>query len=149
MRTKTQILLLTIFGNVLIAGIFLILSEYRTDKQQRDNLSASAGLYQQAWETMANDAFSLSIGEWHPQTGLFEKRDVWQENSNFAFPEGLVDDGEYKNPILNSIALGDSAKIETVFSAIFSEPLEFALISFILVLDTENALLYCGTSFEG
>mgnify|MGYP001175703093 FL=1 len=149
MRTKTQILLLTIFGNVLIAGIFLILSEYRTDKQQRDNLAASAGLYQQAWDTMANDAFSLSIGEWHPQTGLFEKRDVWQENSNFAFPEGLIEDGEYKNPILNSIALGDSAKIETVFSAIFSEPLEFALMSFVLVLDTENALLYCGTSFEG
>ena len=74
MRTKTQILLLTILGNVLIAGIFLILSEYRTDKQQRDNLAASAGLYQQAWDTLANDAFSLSIGEWHPQTGLFEKR---------------------------------------------------------------------------
>ena len=111
MRTKTQILLLTVLGNVLIAGIFLILSEYRTEKQQRDNLAASAGLYQQAWDTMANDAFSLSIGEWHPQTGLFEKRDVWQETSNFAFPEELIDDGEYKNPILNSMASGDSSKV--------------------------------------
>ena len=43
MRTKTQILLLTVLGNVLIAGIFLVLSEYRTNKQQRDNLAASAG----------------------------------------------------------------------------------------------------------
>ena len=149
MRTKTQILLLTILGNVLIAGIFLILSEYRADKQQSDNLAASAGLYQQAWDTMANDAFSLSIGEWHPQTGLFEKRDVWQENSNFAFPEGLIEESAYKNPILSSMASGDSAKVETVFSEIFGESLEFALMSFILVLDTENALLYCGTSYEG
>ena len=53
-----------------------------------------------------------------------------------------------QNPILNSIASGDSFKIE-VFSGIFNEPLEFALMSFILVLDTENNLLYCGTSYEG
>ena len=79
---------------------------------------------------MANDAFSLSI-EWHPQTGLFEKRDVWEENSNFAFPEEVIEDGEYKNPILNSIASGDSVKIGEVFSGIFNEPLEFAMMSFI------------------
>ena len=116
MRTKTQILLLTVLGNVLIAGIFLVLSEYRTNKQQRDNLAASAGLYQQAWDTMANDAFSLSIGEWHPQTGLFEKRDVWEENSNFAFPEGLIEDGDIRTqflilwPQVTALKLGKSSQ---------------------------------------
>ena len=96
MRTKTQLLLLTIVGNMVIAGIFLGLSSYREDKQESANLAASASLYQQAWDTMANDYFSQGIGTWHPQTGAIEKRGIWNETSGYNFPEDLDFDGPSK-----------------------------------------------------
>ncbi len=46
MKTKTQLLMLTILGNLALGGIFLSLSEYRAAKQESSNLAASAGLYQ-------------------------------------------------------------------------------------------------------
>ena len=48
MRTKTQLLLLTIVGNMIIAGIFLGLSNYREDNKSQQPSSVgeplSAGL---------------------------------------------------------------------------------------------------------
>ena len=90
MKTKTQLLMLTILGNLVLGGIFLGLSEYRAAKQESSNLAASAGLYQQAWETMANDAFAQGIGAWHPQTGAIEKRDVWNEKSSSSFLKAWI-----------------------------------------------------------
>ena len=84
MRTKTQLLMLTIVGNLLIAAIFLGLSEFRAQKQQAASLglggTISAGL-----DTMANDAFAQGVGAWHPQTGNLEKRDIWNEIPLLSF----------------------------------------------------------------
>ena len=118
MKTKTQLLMLTILGNLALGGIFLGLSEYRAAKQESSNLAASAGLYQQAWETMANDAFAQGIGAWHPQTGAIEKRDVWNEKSSYEFPESLYLDGPYANPLFNVVHNRDAEGMSEVVAEI-------------------------------
>ena len=148
MKTKTQLLMLTILGNILIAVIFLTLSEYRSDKQRADSLASSAGLYQQAWETMINDSFSQGIGAWHPQTGALEKRDAWQQKSAFQFPRDLTVEGPYENPIFNAMVLGDKGVIEEVVTEIFVEEIDYALVSFIIALGPQGNILYCGSSYE-
>ena len=135
MRTKTQLLLLTIVGNMIIAGIFLGLSSYREDKQESANLAASASLYQQAWDTMASDYFSQGIGTWHPQTGAIEKRGIWNETSGYNFPEELDFDGPFENPLFNAVNSRDAVAISNVVAEIFAEELDYALVSFIFVLD--------------
>ena len=148
MRTKTQLLLLTIVGNMIIAGIFLGLSSYREDKQESANLAASASLYQQAWDTMANDYFSQGIGTWHPQTGAIEKRGIWNETSGYNFPEELDFDGPFENPLFNAVNSRDAVAISNVVAEIFAEELDYALVSFIFVLDAAGELLQCTSSFE-
>ena len=148
MRTKTQLLLLTIVGNMIIAGIFLGLSSYREDKQESANLAASASLYQQAWDTMANDYFSQGIGTWHPQTGAIEKRGIWNETSGYNFPEGLDFDGPFGNLLFNAVNSRDAVAINNVVAEIFAEELDYALVSFIFVLDAAGEILHCASSFE-
>ena len=148
MRTKTQLLMLTIVGNLLIAAIFLGLSEFRAQKQQAASLAASAGLYQQAWDTMANDAFAQGVGAWHPQTGNLEKRDIWNENSTFEFPEGVDLGGAFENPLFNAIQGGDQLAIEELVAGVFAEEIDFALVSFVIALDTAGNVLHCTSSFE-
>ena len=148
MRTKTQLLLLTIVGNMIIAGIFLGLSSYREDKQESANLAASASLYQQAWDTMANDYFSQGIGTWHPQTGAIEKRGIWNETSGYNFPEGLDFDGPFGNLLFNAVDSRDAVAIDNVVAEIFAEELDYALVSFIFVLDAAGEILHCASSFE-
>ena len=148
MRTKTQLLLLTIVGNMIIAGIFLGLSSYREDKQESANLAASASLYQQAWDTMASDYFSQGIGTWHPQTGAIEKRGIWNETSGYNFPEELDFDGPFENPLFNAVNSRDAVAISNVVAEIFAEELDYALVSFIFVLDAAGELLQCTSSFE-
>ena len=121
MRTKTQLLALTIVGNLLIAAIFLGLSEFRAQKQQATSLAASAGLYQQAWDTMANDAFAQGIGAWHPQTGNLEKRDIWNENSTFEFLKDVDPGGAFENPLFNAMRSGDRLAIEEVVGKVFAD----------------------------
>ncbi len=149
MRTKTQLLLLTIAGNVIIAGIFLSLANYREDKQESANLAASASLYQQAWDTMASDSFSQGIGTWHPQTGAMEKRGFWDEASSYNFPEGLEFEGPFENPLFNAIHSRDVVAVDNVVATIFAEELDYALVSFIFVLDAAGEILHCASSFEG
>ena len=148
MKTKTQLLMLTILGNLVLGGIFLSLSEYRAAKQESSNLAASAGLYQQAWDTMANDAFAQGIGAWHPQTGELEKRDVWNEKSSYEFPESLDLDGPYANPLFNVVHNRDAVGVSQVVAEIFAQELDYALVSFIIVLDASGELLHCASSFE-
>ena len=148
MRTKTQLLTLTIVGNLLIAAIFLGLSEFRAQKQQAASLAASAGLYQQAWDTMANDAFAQGVGAWHPQTGNLEKRDIWNENSTFEFPEGVDLGGAFENPLFNAIQGGDQLAIEELVAEVFAEEIDYALVSFVIALDTAGNVLHCTSSFE-
>ena len=148
MRTKTQLLLLTIVGNMIIAGIFLGLSSYREDKQESANLAASASLYQQAWDTMANDYFSQGIGTWHPQTGAIEKRGIWNETSGYNFPEELDFDGPFGNLLFNAVNSRDAVAIDNVVAEIFAEELDYALVSFIFVLDAAGEILHCASSFE-
>ncbi len=148
MRTKTQLLTLTIVGNLLIAAIFLGLSEFRAQKQQAASLAASAGLYQQAWDTMANDAFAQGVGAWHPQTGSLEKRDIWNENSTFEFTEGADLDGAFENPLFNAVQGGDQLAIEQLVAEIFAEEIDYALLSFVIALDMAGNVLHCTSSFE-
>ena len=148
MRTKTQLLTLTIVGNLLIAAIFLGLSEFRTQKQQAASLAASAGLYQQAWDTMANDAFAQGIGAWHPQTGNLEKRDIWNENSTFEFPEGSDPGGAFENPLFNAIQSEDQLAVEKLVAEVFADEIDYALLSFVIALDPAGKVLHCTSSFE-
>ncbi len=148
MKTKTQLLLLTVLGNIVIAGIFLGLSEYRADKQEADSLAASASLYQQAWDTMASDAFVQGIGAWHPQTGEFEKRDIWNQKSAYEFPEGIDVEGPFENPLFNSLSEKNPEAIEDVVSNIFADALDYTLVSFIIALDEAGEVLHCTSSFE-
>ena len=148
MRTKTQLLMLTIVGNLLIAAIFMGLSEFRARKQQAASLDASAGLYQQAWDTMANDAFAQGVGAWHPQTGNLEKRDIWTENSTFEFPEGVDPDGDFENPLFNAIQSADQLAIGELVAEIFAEEIDYALVSFVIALDKAGEVLHCTSSLE-
>ena len=148
MRTKTQLLLLTIVGNMIIAGIFLGLSSYREDKKESATLAASASLYQQAWDTMASDSFSQGIGAWHPQTGAIEKRGIWNETSSYNFPEGVDFAGSFGNPLFNAVQSRDRVAINNVVAEIFAEELDYALVSFIFVLDAAGEILHCASSFE-
>ena len=148
MRTKTQLLTLTIVGNLLIAAIFLGLSEFRAQKQQAASLAASAGLYQQAWDTMANDAFAQGIGAWHPQTGNLEKRDIWNENSTFEFPEGTDPGGAFENPLFNAIQSEDQLALEELVAEVFADEIDYALLSFVIALDPAGKVLHCTSSFE-
>ncbi len=148
MKTKTQLLLLTILGNFVIAGIFLGLSEFRASKQEASSLAASAGLYQQAWDTMASDAFTQGIGAWHPQTGEFEKRDIWNQNSAYEFPEDIDVEGPYQNPLFNALSNKNPEAIQRVTAGIFADALDYTLVSFIIALDEAGEVLHCISSFE-
>ena len=100
MTTKIQLLLLTIFGNVLIATTFLVLSNLQQERQEEYGLDSSASLIHQAWTTASNQAYE-SVGEWDPITGSFEKRAVWQENSQFYFSPDTEVEGNFSNPVFN------------------------------------------------
>ena len=71
MTTRIQLLLLTLFGNVLVATTFLVLSNLQQERQEEYGLDSSASLIHQAWTTASNQAYE-SVGEWDPITGSFE-----------------------------------------------------------------------------
>ena len=148
MTTKIQLLLLTIFGNVLIATTFLVLSNLQQERQEEYGLDSSASLILQAWTTASNQAYE-SVGEWDPITGSFEKRAVWQENSQFYFSPDTEVDGKFSNPVFNALASQDKRSIAAVFDGFLVEDVEDSLLSYAMVISPNNELLYCRTAMEG
>ena len=126
MTTKIQLLLLTILGNILIATTFLVLSNLQQERQEEYGLTSSASLILQAWTTASNQAYE-SVGEWDPITGSFEKRAVWQENSQFYFSPDTEIDGEFGNPVFNALASQDKGSIAAVFDGFLVEDVEDSL----------------------
>ena len=148
MTTRIQLLLLTLFGNVLVATTFLVLSNLQQERQEEYGLDSSASLIHQAWTTASNQAYE-SVGEWDPITGSFEKRAVWQENSQFYFSPDTETEGNFSNPVFNALASQNKKDIAAVFDGFLVEDVEDSLLSFAMVISPNNDLLYCRTAMEG
>ena len=66
----------------------------------------------------------------------------------YNFPEELDFDGPFENPLFNAVNSRDASRHSNVVAEIFAEELDYALVSFIFVLDAAGEVLHCTSSFE-
>lgn len=149
MRTKTQILLLAIFGNLGLAAIFLSLNINELAEQEKNRLDDAASVYEQAWKFTANDAFFKSVGAWHPYFGDSDKINIWSENANTTLFEKFHQGGPATNYLLNAISAGEQSEIDRVLEGLFGREIGRARLSFVAFLDNSDDLTYCMTAAEG
>ncbi len=149
MTTRIQLLALTVFGNVAIAALFFWLATDQLDGQQKTNLENSALVYQRAWNTASGEAYDLSIGMWHPQTGTLENRSIWKSKENFLASPDEAPNANEENPLYDSFRRGDIDSIATLTDSLFQLSIDDMTMSAVFVLNATGALIHCMTAYDG
>jgi len=143
MTTKSQILIVTVLGNLGIAVIYLVLTFTQLSDQEKAHLDDSGHTYKQAWIATLDQAFERNIGEWHPTAGERSKRSIWRERIDARLVSEDAAARTIDNPLVEAMTSGNPAELETVMQALFAEDISSSLISFALYISPENRILQC------
>ena len=144
MPIRLQLLLFGVIGNVLVATIFIVSSNYRESIQEDSSNESLLTLYESAWYQTYNKSYDV-MSKWKPVTG--DNASFWDPNSEIFLDE--VDSSDnYTNPLLDTISAGRIGDAQYLIELLFEDELDYGFLSYVMAYSPSGERIYCGSALD-
>ena len=144
MPIRLQLLLFGVIGNVLVATIFIVSSNYREFIQEDSSNESLLTLYESAWYQTYNKSYDV-MSKWKPVTG--DNASFWDPNSEIFLDE--VDSSDnYTNPLLDTISAGRIGDAQYLIELLFEVDLDEGYLSYVMAYSPSGERIYCGSALD-
>ena len=144
MPIRLQLLLFGVIGNVLVATIFIVSSNYRESIQEDYSNESLLTLYESAWYQTYNKSYDV-MSKWKPVTG--DNASFWDPDSEIFLDE--VDSSDnYTNPLLDTISAGRIGDAQYLIELLFEDELDEGYLSYVMAYSPSGERIYCGSALD-
>ena len=144
MPIRLQLLLFGVIGNVLVATIFIVSSNYRESIQEDSSNESLLTLYESAWYQTYNKSYDV-MSKWKPVTG--DNASFWDPDSEIFLDE--VDSSDnYTNPLLDTISAGRIGDAQYLIELLFEDELDEGYLSYVMAYSPSGERIYCGSALD-
>ena len=144
MPIRLQLLLFGVIGNVLVATIFIVSSNYRESIQEDSSNESLLTLYESAWYQTYNKSYDV-MSKWEPVTG--ENASFWDPDSEIFLDE-VDSSNNYTNPLLDTISAGRIGDAQYLIELVFEEQLDYGYLSYVMAYSPSGERIYCGSALD-
>ena len=144
MPIRLQLLLFGVIGNVLVATIFIVSSNYRESIQEDSSNESLLTLYESAWYQTYNKSYDV-MSKWEPVTG--ENASFWDPDSEIFLDE-VDSSNNYINPLLDTISAGRIGDAQYLIELVFEEQLDEGFLSYVMAYSPSGERIYCGSALD-
>ncbi len=144
MPIRLQLLLFGVIGNVLVATIFIVSSNYREFIQEDSSNESLLTLYESAWYQTYNKSYDV-MSKWEPVTG--ENASFWDPDSEIFLDE-VDSSNNYTNPLLDTISAGRIGDAQYLIELLFEVDLDEGYLSYVMAYSPSGERIYCGSALD-
>ena len=144
MPIRLQLLLFGVIGNVLVATIFIVSSNYRESIQEDSSNESLLTLYESAWYQTYNKSYDV-MSKWEPVTG--ENASFWDPDSEIFLDE-VDSSNNYTNPLLDTISAGRIGDAQYLIELLFEVDLDEGYLSYVMAYSPSGERIYCGSALD-
>ena len=144
MPIRLQLLLFGVIGNVLVATIFIVSSNYRESIQEDSSNESLLTLYESAWYQTYNKSYDV-MSKWEPVTG--DNSSFWDPDSEIFLDE-VDSSNNYTNPLLDTISAGRIGDAQYLIELVFEEQLDYGYLSYVMAYSPSGERIYCGSALD-
>lgn len=144
MPIRLQLLLFGVIGNVLVATIFIVSSNYRESIQEDSSNESLLTLYESAWYQTYNKSYDV-MSKWEPVTG--DNASFWDPDSEIFLDE-VDSSNNYTNPLLDTISAGRIGDAQYLIELVFEEQLDYGYLSYVMAYSPSGERIYCGSALD-
>ena len=144
MPIRLQLLLFGVIGNVLVATIFIVSSNYRESIQEDYSNESLLTLYESAWYQTYNKSYDV-MSKWEPVTG--ENASFWDPDSEIFLDE-VDSSNNYTNPLLDTISAGRIGDAQYLIELLFEVDLDEGYLSYVMAYSPSAERIYCGSALD-
>ena len=144
MPIRLQLLLFGVIGNVLVAAIFIVSSNYRESIQEDSSNESLLTLYESAWYQTYNKSYDV-MSKWEPVTG--ENASFWDPDSEIFLDE-VDSSNNYTNPLLDTISAGRIGDAQYLIELLFEDELDEGYLSYVMAYSPSGERIYCGSALD-